>query len=85
MYEGTPFTQEDENFAIIPIDFLRGWLLWLNSPVDHIRFNKLDNSSFLCEHDHLIFDPNCPLDTEMTITVIRQSDWDVLQNLYVSK
>lgn len=76
-----PFTQEDSSLAIIPTDFLRAWLLWLNSPVDHTRFDKLDNSSFLCEHDHLIFDPNCPLDTEMTITVIRQSDWDILRNL----
>ncbi|KXN92215.1 Ubiquitin carboxyl-terminal hydrolase 48 [Leucoagaricus sp. SymC.cos] len=82
MYEETPFAEEDDSFAIIPTNFFKGWISWLNSPADHERSDKLDNSCFLCEHGLLSFDPNCPSDVELTITIIRQSDWDVLQKLY---
>ncbi|KAJ3574829.1 hypothetical protein NP233_g1494 [Leucocoprinus birnbaumii] len=82
MYEGTPFTEEDVSLAIVPTTFYKGWVSWVNSPADHTRADKLDNSHFLCEHNLLNFDPNCPLDTEMTISIIRHSDWEALRNLY---
>lgn len=82
MYESVPFTEEDDSFAIIPTDFFKGWISWLNNPVDHARSDKLDNSHFVCEHDLLNFDPNCLSDTEMTITIIRQDDWYILRKLY---
>ncbi|KAF9454646.1 cysteine proteinase [Macrolepiota fuliginosa MF-IS2] len=84
MYEGTPFTAEDDSFVVIPMDFFRGWLSWLNSPADHKRSEKLDNSPFFCEHGLLAFDPNCPSDMEMIVTIIRQRDWEILETLYDS-
>lgn len=81
MHEDTPFAGEDDSFAIIPLDFFRGWLLWLNNPADHNRPDRLDNTPFLCEHGLLTLDPNCPSDIEITATIIRRSDWEVLETL----
>lgn len=81
MYDDVPFTEQGDTFAIIPTEFFNGWRSWLTSPADRIRPDRLDTSTFLCEHALLIFDPNCPSDIEMIATVIRQADWDVLEAL----
>lgn len=81
MCEGILLAGEDNFLAIIPTDFFRGWLSWVNSPVDQVRPTKLDNSSFFCEHGLLALDPNCPTDIHMTATIICQRDWELLEKM----
>jgi ubiquitin carboxyl-terminal hydrolase 48 len=44
----------------------------------------VDNSQFLCEHGHLVFDPNCPNDWDSSIAAVQMTEWTVLADLCVN-
>ncbi|KAF8163463.1 hypothetical protein B0H34DRAFT_795175 [Crassisporium funariophilum] len=69
-------------YAVIPSQFVKSWKRWLASSCENTRPETVDNASFLCEHGLLAFDPNCSIDLESTITIIRREEWDVLGTLY---
>jgi ubiquitin carboxyl-terminal hydrolase 48 len=79
VYEDRPL--EEEELAIIPLEFRRAWLSWLNNPTEYARPDSVDNSAFFCEHHQLVLDPNCPLDMKMIVSIIHRTDWDVLETL----
>ncbi|KAJ6597092.1 cysteine proteinase [Mycena vulgaris] len=68
--------------ALVPVVFVRAWRQWLGQPTEVIRPERIDNMNFICEHELLAFDPNCPTDMEGSLVVIQRSDWDELQRLY---
>ncbi|KAH9483698.1 Ubiquitin carboxyl-terminal hydrolase 48 [Psilocybe cubensis] len=57
------------------------WRRWVNNPTDNTRPEIVDNKIFLCQHDHLIFDPNCTNDLDSTILIIERNHWDELQSM----
>jgi len=67
--------------AIVLAQFVRSWKHWLARPADALRPEMVDNSSLMCEHGMLLFDPNSPGDLNTSITMIKRSDWDVLEDL----
>jgi ubiquitin carboxyl-terminal hydrolase 48 len=67
--------------AIIPLQFVKSWRRWLNSPCDNPRPDMFDNDSFICEHGLLAFDPNCDTDLDSTIMVIKLDEWHELESL----
>lgn len=67
--------------AIVPAQFVRSWKHWLARPADALRPEMVDNTSLMCEHGMLLFDPNSPGDLNTSITMIKRSDWDVLEDL----
>lgn len=67
--------------AIILAQFVRSWRRWLARPADAPRPEVLDNSSLLCSHDLLVFDPNIMGDINSSMVVVRRSDWDALTEL----
>ncbi|KAJ6623503.1 hypothetical protein B0H10DRAFT_2010118 [Mycena sp. CBHHK59/15] len=68
--------------AFVPVAFVRAWRQWLNQPTEMIRPDSIDNWPFICQHEMLIFDPNCPADFEDSLVLIQRSDWDELEELY---
>ncbi|KAF8911983.1 hypothetical protein CPB84DRAFT_1760942 [Gymnopilus junonius] len=68
--------------AVIPSLFIKNWKRWVNNPTDQARPDTIDNSQFLCEHGHLLFDPNYSNDLDSSITIIESSQWDALQSMY---
>ncbi|KDR73501.1 hypothetical protein GALMADRAFT_72029 [Galerina marginata CBS 339.88] len=68
--------------AVVPSQFIRNWRRWVNNPSDHPRPTAVDNKPFFCEHDLLIFDPNCFNDLDSSITIIERDNWDILQSIY---
>ncbi|KAF8798163.1 cysteine proteinase [Phlegmacium glaucopus] len=68
--------------AIIPSQFVKSWRRWLNNPCDSPRPDMFDNASFICEHELLAFDPNCPADLDSTIMIIELNDWHALESFY---
>ena len=85
MYEmamsGSSAPIEDEPCAIIPSPFLRAWKQWLFRPSEVHRPEGIDNTQFLCCHGNLILDPNIATDLENDVAIIRQRDYDVLEEL----
>ncbi|PPQ64679.1 hypothetical protein CVT26_002769 [Gymnopilus dilepis] len=75
---------ENTSYAIVPTHFIKHWKRWVNSPFDQPKPEGVDNAIFLCEHEHLVFDPNCPNDLDSTMMIIEGGQWDVLQSLYPS-
>jgi hypothetical protein len=71
-------------YAIVPSQFVRSWRQWLARPTEAMRPEEVDNSSFMCEHHKLIFDPNVPVDFDCSMLLIRKSEWERLESLYVS-
>ncbi|TFK42426.1 hypothetical protein BDQ12DRAFT_644097 [Crucibulum laeve] len=69
-------------FTVLPTHFLNGWRKWVDNPTVHTRPGKVDNTPFLCEHEMLAFDPNCPTDLDSTLAIIKSEDWDILETLY---
>jgi len=69
--------------AIVPAHFIRSWRQWLLRPTETPRPDAVDNTPFICEHDLLAFDPNCPTDLNASLAVIKRSDWNALEMLYV--
>ena len=53
-------------------------------PGDVARPEAVDNSQFICEHGLLAFDPNVSGDLDASMTIIKRSDWDALEELYVA-
>uniref|UniRef100_A0A0W0FLB1 ubiquitinyl hydrolase 1 n=1 Tax=Moniliophthora roreri TaxID=221103 RepID=A0A0W0FLB1_MONRR len=86
MYEytcdGNSFFFENVPCAIIAASFLRHWRRWLGKPTENERPEKVDNSLFFCEHGMLSLDPDCPADLNHEVSIIRLSEWDVLETLY---
>lgn len=68
--------------AILPTQFLRSWRRWLTRPGDLPRPEVIDNEPFFCHHRLLIFDPNCAMDMDSALAVIKRSDWDILETYY---
>ncbi|PFH54210.1 hypothetical protein AMATHDRAFT_135316 [Amanita thiersii Skay4041] len=68
--------------AIIAADFVRSWKDWLTFPADKPRPGMIDNTSLLCEHDMLVFDPNSPIDLNSSMVLISRADWDALESYY---
>ncbi|RDB21476.1 Ubiquitin carboxyl-terminal hydrolase 48 [Hypsizygus marmoreus] len=68
--------------ALVPTNFVQSWKRWLDRPTEASRPDTVDNTSFICEHDRLVFDPNCPTDLDSSFVVIKRSDWDILETLY---
>lgn len=77
LLEGVPY-------ALIPTNFVKNWKQWLNRPTETVRPDSIDNTSFICEHDKLVLDPNSPTDLDSSLVVIKRSDWEVLETLWVS-
>ncbi|KAI0748066.1 cysteine proteinase [Daedaleopsis nitida] len=73
---------EDTPCAIVPSQFVRSWRQWLMRPGEVARPHSLDNSQFICDHGLLSFDPNIPGDVDASMSIIKRSDWDVLEELY---
>ncbi|OAX36669.1 cysteine proteinase [Rhizopogon vinicolor AM-OR11-026] len=68
--------------AILPAQFVRLWRKWIGRPTEGPRPEVVDNSQFLCEHGHLVFDPNCPNDWDSSIAVVQMTEWALLADLY---
>ncbi|KAF7969279.1 hypothetical protein HWV62_27809 [Athelia sp. TMB] len=86
MYEnaqmGSNYDSENVPCAIIPTKFVRAWKKWVLKPGETTRPEVLDNSPFFCEHSKLVLDPNCSEDLNVSVTIVRRSDWDSLEELY---
>ncbi|KAK7054721.1 hypothetical protein VNI00_003184 [Paramarasmius palmivorus] len=80
--QGTFFSFESVPNAIVPSSFIRQWRQWLGKPTEYERPARVDNSVFLCEHELLSLDPNCPSDLDHDVTIIKLSEWDILESLY---
>jgi ubiquitin carboxyl-terminal hydrolase 48 len=79
---GNTLLLENVPCAILPAHFVRLWRKWVTRPTDGPRPEGVNNSQFLCEHGHLIFDPNCPNDWDTSIAVVQMTEWMLLADLY---
>lgn len=88
MYEnalnGNTALLENVPCALVSAQFIRAWKAWILRPGDVSRPDLVNNSHLICEHGHLIIDPNSPNDLDSTIAIIKRTDWDVLEDLLVS-
>ncbi|KAL7283349.1 hypothetical protein ACG7TL_002778 [Trametes sanguinea] len=75
---------EGVSCAIVPTQFVRSWRQWIMRPSEVPRPQAIDNSEFICEHGLLAFDPNFGGDMDGSMTVIKRSDWDALEELYTA-
>lgn len=66
--------------ALVPMAFVQAWRQWLSQPTEQIRPDSIDNTPFICEHEMLSIDPNCPSDME-SLVVIQRNDWYELEKL----
>lgn len=69
--------------ALVPAQFIRAWRQWLFHPANE-RPESVDTSQFICDHGLLVLDPNSPGDLDVNAAIIRRSDWETLEALYVS-
>lgn len=67
--------------ALVPAGFIHAWRQWLSQPTEMVRPDQIDLTPFICEHEMLALDPNCPTDIEGVLVVIQRSDWDELKKL----
>ncbi|KAG1891149.1 hypothetical protein F4604DRAFT_1876310 [Suillus subluteus] len=79
---GNTLLLENVPCAILPAHFVRLWRKWVTRPTDGRRPEGVNNSQFLCEHGHLLFDPNCPNDWDTSIAVVQMTEWMLLADLY---
>ncbi|KAG2750640.1 cysteine proteinase [Suillus brevipes Sb2] len=79
---GNTLLLENVPCAILPAHFVRLWRKWVTRPTDGPRPEGVNNSQFLCEHGHLVFDPNCPNDWDTSIAVVQMTEWMLLTDLY---
>lgn len=79
---GNTLLLENVPCAILPAHFVRLWRKWVTRPTDGPRPEGVNNSQFLCEHGHLLFDPNCPNDWDTSIAVVQMTEWILLADLY---
>ncbi|KAF9053878.1 cysteine proteinase [Hymenopellis radicata] len=75
---------EAPEYALVPIIFLKAWRQWLTSPTNAERPTKVDNAPFICEHSHLVFDPNRRVDWEFSHSMVALSDWRDLESFYTA-
>ncbi|KAI9064377.1 cysteine proteinase [Trametes sanguinea] len=68
--------------AIVPSQFVRSWRHWIMRPSEMPRPQAVDNTQFICGHGLLAFDPNVGGDMDGSMTIIKRSDWDALEELY---
>ncbi|KAJ7444900.1 hypothetical protein FB451DRAFT_1343700 [Mycena latifolia] len=68
--------------ALVPVGFVHAWRQWLGQPTEMIRPDRIDNTPFICEHELLAIDPNCPTDIDGSLVVVQRSDWDELERIY---
>lgn len=80
---GNTLLLENVPCAILPAHFVRLWRKWVTRPTDGPRPEGVNNSQFLCEHGHLVFDPNCPNDWDNSIAVVQMTEWMLLTDLCV--
>ncbi|KAI0362032.1 cysteine proteinase [Trametes cingulata] len=73
---------EDVPCAVVPSQFVRAWRQWVMRPSELPRPQAVDNSQFICTHGLLTFDPNVSGDLDASMTIIKRSDWDALEELY---
>ncbi|KAI0374832.1 cysteine proteinase [Pilatotrama ljubarskyi] len=73
---------EDVPCAVVPSQFVRSWRQWVMRPSELPRPEAVDNSQFICAHGLLTFDPNVSGDLDASMTIIKRSDWDALEELY---
>ncbi|KAF8921110.1 cysteine proteinase [Mucidula mucida] len=81
---GSATELEAPEYAFVPIIFLKAWRLWLTSPTNAERPTKVDNAPFICEHGHLVFDPNRGVDWEFSHSLVALSDWKDLETFYTA-
>ncbi|KAJ7724461.1 hypothetical protein DFH07DRAFT_854832 [Mycena maculata] len=68
--------------ALVPEAFVHAWREWVSQPAEEIRPDRIDNTPFICPHEMLAIDPNCPTDIQGSLVVIQRADWDELAKLY---
>ena len=74
---------EDVPCAIVPSLWVRSWRQGVLRPSEVPRPGDVDNMPFTCEHGLLTFDPNVSGDVDTSMSIIKRSDWAVLEELYV--
>ncbi|KAH7929713.1 cysteine proteinase [Leucogyrophana mollusca] len=79
---GNTLLLENVPCAVIPAQFVRSWRQWLSRPTESPRPQGVDPSQFLCHHEELVFDPNCPNDLDTSIALIQRTEWEILEGLY---
>ncbi|KII88369.1 hypothetical protein PLICRDRAFT_92113 [Plicaturopsis crispa FD-325 SS-3] len=81
---GTTAKLRDVPCAIIPASFVRAWRSWLLRPAVNARPERVDTSIYMCEHEHLILDPNCEEDWDSgaQAVAVKLSDWHLLSESY---
>jgi hypothetical protein len=73
---------EGVSYAVLPSQFIRTWKAWVKKPLTDERPTKIDNSTFICEHDNLRLDLNVETDLlDQQIALVYQSEWDILSSL----
>jgi hypothetical protein len=75
---GTALLDIENHCAVIPGQFIRSWRQWILRPTDSDRPTEVDTRQFMCEHDHLNFDPSEEADWTDSHGAVRQSEWEVL-------
>ncbi|KAM5535206.1 hypothetical protein V8D89_011142 [Ganoderma adspersum] len=73
---------EDVPCAIVSSQFVRSWRQWVLRPGEVSRPETVDNSTFICEHGLLAFDPNVAGDLDTSMTIVKRNDWNALEELY---
>ena len=78
---GNMLLLEDIPCAIVPTSFVRAWRQWVLRPSEVPKPSAVDNYQFICEHGLLAFDPNVGGDVDASMTIIKRSDWVILEEL----
>lgn len=78
---GNMYFLEDVPCALVPAVFVRAWKQWITRPTESPRPGDIDTSPFLCEHQHLMFDPNCRSDIGEVLCIIKRVEWEILATL----
>lgn len=68
--------------AVLSSAFVTTWKQWANFPSDNPRPDIVDNSRFFCEHEMLVFDPNCVSDQDSSMMIVQRHVWDALESYY---
>ncbi|KAG0264211.1 hypothetical protein BG011_007245 [Mortierella polycephala] len=64
--------------------FMRKWLNYIKKPTVKERPSTIDNTTLLCNHGQLLFDPDNVVDAENEdgISVVKEEEWAYLQAVY---
>ncbi|KAF9179388.1 hypothetical protein BGZ50_006967 [Haplosporangium sp. Z 11] len=64
--------------------FMRKWLNYIKKPTVKERPSTIDNTTLLCNHGQLLFDPDNVADAENEdgISVVKEEEWAYLQAIY---